>query len=121
MTEAEILQTMRRLKIIAWAMDAAWQVPFTKIRVGIDPLVGLIPGGGDLAGMVVSLYLVLKAHHMGAPRNLILRMLANVAIDSGLGTVPLFGDVFDALFKSNIMNYDLLVEFLKQKGIQVPA
>jgi Domain of unknown function (DUF4112) len=64
----------------------------------------------------VSLYVVVKAHELGAPRHIILRMLGNVAIDTGLGSVPVLGDIFDIFFKSNIKNVDLLHDFLKKSG-----
>ena len=119
MTEAEIIKTMRRLGFIARAMDTAWQVPFTKIRFGVDPVLGLIPGGGDVAATLVSLYMVLKAHQMGAPKSLLLRMGVNIALDAGGGAIPIVGDIFDVLFKSNIRNLDLLYDFVRQKGIVV--
>jgi hypothetical protein len=117
MTEAETIKTMRRLKFIARMMDNAWAVPFTNFRLGLDPLIGLLPVGGDLAGLAVSLYIVQQAYQLGAPREVLLRMLANVAIDSGLGMVPVAGDAFDALFKANLMNYRLLADFLREKGV----
>jgi Domain of unknown function (DUF4112) len=119
MTEAEILKSLRNLKRIARFMDAGWGIPFTRLRFGADSLIGLVPGGGDLATMLVSLYLVIKAHEMGAPKNLLLRMLGNVAIDTGIGSVPILGDIFDAMFMSNVKNMQLLTEFIKQKGIRV--
>jgi hypothetical protein len=117
MTTEDTLKTMRRLKIIARLMDNAWAIPFTNFRVGLDPLIGLLPVGGDLVGLAVSLYIVQQAHQLGAPREVLIRMLANVAIDSGLGMVPLAGDAFDALFKANILNYDLLADYLRKKGV----
>jgi Domain of unknown function (DUF4112) len=119
MTEAEILKSLRNLKRIARFMDAGWGIPYTRFRFGADSLIGLVPGGGDLATMLVSLYLVVKAHEMGAPKNLLLRMLGNVAIDTGIGSVPILGDIFDAMFMSNVKNMQLLTEFIKQKGIRV--
>jgi len=118
-TEAEIIKTMKTLKWIARFMDNGWGIPFTRLRFGADSLIGLVPGGGDLITMVVSLYLVLKAHEMGAPRPLIFKMLGNVALDTGLGTIPVVGDIFDMLFMSNIKNMDLLSEFIKQKGLNI--
>jgi hypothetical protein len=117
MSHEETARTMRRLKLIARLMDNAWAIPFSNFRVGLDPLIGLLPVGGDLAGLAVSLYIVQQAHKLGAPRSVLLRMLTNVAIDSGLGMVPVAGDAFDAIFKANIMNYDLLAEFIRQKGV----
>jgi Domain of unknown function (DUF4112) len=119
MTEAEILKSLRNLKRIARFMDAGWGIPFTRFRFGADSVIGLVPGGGDLATMLVSLYLVVKAHEMGAPGNLLLRMLGNVAIDTGIGSVPILGDIFDTLFMSNVKNMDLLTEFIRQRGIRV--
>ena len=118
MTNEETLKTMRRLKVIARLMDNAWAIPFTNFKIGLDPLIGLLPVGGDLAGTAISLYLVQQAYRLGASREVILRMLINVAIDSGLGMVPVAGDAFDALFKANILNYNLLADFLRQKGVE---
>jgi hypothetical protein len=117
MSHAETVRTMRRLKIIARLMDNAVAIPFTNFRVGLDPLIGLLPVGGDLAGLAVSLYIVQQAYKLGAPRDVLVRMLANVVIDSGLGMVPVAGDAFDAIFKANIMNYNLLADFIRQKGV----
>jgi hypothetical protein len=117
MTNEETIKTMRRLKVIARLMDNAWAVPFTNFRIGLDPLIGLLPVGGDMAGLAVSLYIVQQAYHLGAPRPLLVRMLTNVAIDSGLGLVPVAGDAFDAIFKANILNYNLLADYIRQKGI----
>ncbi len=119
MTEAEILKSLRNLKRIARFMDNGWGIPFTRFRFGADSVIGLIPGGGDLLTMLVSLYLVIKAHEMGAPGSLLIRMLGNVAIDTGLGSVPVLGDIFDMFFMSNIKNMDLLTDFIRQKGIKV--
>jgi Domain of unknown function (DUF4112) len=121
MTETEILKSLRNLNRIARFMDAGWGIPNTRFRFGADSIIGLVPGGGDVATMLVSLYLVIKAHEMGAPGNLLLRMLGNVAIDTGLGSVPVLGDIFDAFFKSNLKNMDLLTEFIRQKGIRVES
>ena len=119
MTEAETIKTLRNLKRIARFMDNGWGIPFTRFRFGADSVVGLLPVGGDMLTMLVSIYLVIKAHEMGAPGNLLVRMLANVAIDTGVGSVPVLGDIFDMLFMSNVKNMDLLTEFIRQKGIRV--
>ena len=119
MTEAEILKTMKTLRLVARFMDNGWGIPFTKLRFGADSVIGLLPGGGDLLTAMVSLFIVLKAHEKGASRQLILKMLGNVALDTGLGAIPIVGDIFDMLFMSNIKNMDLLAEFMKQKGFQV--
>jgi Domain of unknown function (DUF4112) len=116
MNPADTLKTLNRLKRLSRFMDAGWGIPGTKIRFGADSVLGLVPGGGDLVGMVISLYVVVKARELGAPNHLLLRMVGNVAIDTGLGSVPVLGDIFDVLFKSNIKNVDLLHEFLTKSG-----
>ncbi len=118
MTDDETLKTMRRLNVIARLLDNVWAVPFTNFRVGLDPLMKFVPVGGDLASMAISLYLVQQAYRLGASREVILRMLINVGLDAGLGLVPVAGNAFDAVFKANIMNYNLLADFLRQKGVQ---
>lgn len=116
MTNAETLKILNRLKLLSRFMDAGWGIPFTKIRFGADSVLGLVPGAGDLAGMLISLYVVVKAYELGAPNHILLRMVGNVAIDTGLGAVPVLGDIFDVFFKSNIKNVDLLHDFLKKSG-----
>ena len=112
MVTAETLKKLNRLKTIAKFMDSGWGIPFTKVRFGADSLAGLVPGIGDAGAAMVSLYIVLEARKLGAPNHLLLQMLANVAIDTGLGTIPVLGDVFDVLFKSNLKNIDLLHDFI---------
>ena len=83
-------------------------MPGTGIRFGLDPVLGLVPGLGDVAGAALSGYLVLLAARLGAPRVVVLRMVANVAVDSVVGSVPLLGDLFDVAWKSNTRNLALL-------------
>jgi Domain of unknown function (DUF4112) len=116
MTANETLKILNRLKLLSRFMDSGWSIPFTKIRFGADSVLGLIPGGGDLVAMLISLYVVVKAYELGAPNHILLRMVGNVAIDTGLGSVPVLGDIFDVFFKSNIKNVDLLHEFLTKIG-----
>jgi Domain of unknown function (DUF4112) len=116
MDAAETLKMLNRLKRLSRFMDGGWGIPGTKIRFGADSVLGLIPGGGDLAAMLISLYVVVKAYEMGAPNHILLKMVGNVAIDTGLGSVPILGDIFDVFFKSNIKNTDLLHDFLKKNG-----
>lgn len=93
-------------------MDSALPVPGTRWRVGLDSLVGLIPGIGDAAGFAVSGYALLEARRLGAPTSLLLRMALNIAVDALVGAVPLLGDVFDAGFKANRRNLRLLERHL---------
>jgi len=83
-------------------------VPGTPVRFGLDPLLGLVPGAGDLAGAALGGWVILLAAQEGAPRAMLLRMLANVAIDTTLGAIPLLGDLFDVGFRANSRNVTLL-------------
>jgi hypothetical protein len=119
LSAAETAKILRRLKRIAWLTDTAWRIPFTKIRFGLDSVVGLVPGLGDGVMMLVSVYTMVLAHKAGAPGHLLTRMAANVAVDFGAGSIPVVGDIFDLVFKSNVRNLNLLTEFLQKKGVQI--
>jgi hypothetical protein len=112
MTTADQLKMLNRLKRIARFMDAGWGIPGTRFRFGADSVLGLAPGAGDLVAMLVSIYVLVKAHEMGAPKPLLMKMAGNIAIDTGLGAVPVLGDIFDMFFKSNLKNVDLLHDFI---------
>ena len=112
MDNPDRLQNLKKLERLARLMDTAWHIPFTRIRFGVDSIVGLVPGAGDALGLGISLYALILARKLGAPNALLMRMVANVGIDFGLGTIPVFGDVFDIFFKSNTRNLKLLTDFL---------
>jgi len=105
------LDHYRRLSRLA---DEAVRVPLIGVRVGIDPLLGLIPGVGDLAGGVLAAYGILMGWRVGAPAGVLLRMLLNIGIDTLIGEIPLAGDLFDFGWKSNTRNYRLLEQYLLQ-------
>ena len=105
---AALERKLKRLRRLATLMDAAFVIPGTTVRIGWDPIIGLIPGGGDAVTAVISCYIVAEAWRLGVPFGMVLRMVVNVAIDFGLGCVPVAGDVFDALWRANLMNVDLL-------------
>ena len=99
-----------RIDALSRLFDTAFMVPGTNIRFGLDALIGLVPGIGDLITTALSLYIVNEARALGAPSLLVVRMLANVALDGVVGAVPLFGDVFDVAFRANRRNLALLRE-----------
>lgn len=99
---------VERTRALATLLDEAVPVPGTGRRVGIDPLVGLLPVAGDLVTGVLGLYVVAEAAYAGAPPALLGRMLLNLGADIAIGTLPVVGDVFDALWKANVRNVDLL-------------
>jgi hypothetical protein len=110
-------QRIARLEAMAKLLDVAFILPGTKVRYGIDGLIGLIPVVGDVIATALSLWLVREARALGAPWHVTARMLGNVAIQGVAGTVPVAGDAFDVLFRANIRNVRLLRRWLeKQPG-----
>ncbi|QEG24945.1 DUF4112 domain-containing protein [Mariniblastus fucicola] len=93
-----------RIRTIAHWMDGAFRIPGTQRRIGLDSLVGLVPGIGDLATTAVSAFIIREAWLLGIPKRKLLKMSGNVAIDAIVGAVPLVGDLFDFAFKSNSKN-----------------
>jgi hypothetical protein len=102
---------LARARALSKLLDSAVRVPGTGITFGLDAILGLIPGGGDIAGAVFSSWLILLGSRMGLPRHLLMRMVANVAIDTIGGTVPIIGDLFDVAWKSNARNLAILEQF----------
>lgn len=100
------------LRTLVRLLDDAFVVPGTNFRFGLDALIGLIPGAGDIAGGLMSSAVILTAAKAGAPRMIIARMVANAVLDTIAGSVPLLGDLFDASWKSNRRNLDLLESYL---------
>ena len=104
--------SLERVRTLARVLDSTLEIPGTNIRFGLDPLVGLIPGIGDVAGALLSGYIVLVAARLGASASVVARMVLNVAIDTIIGSVPLLGDVFDVAWKANQKNVALLEKHL---------
>lgn len=101
-----------RARAIARLLDDALPIPGTERRIGLDPLLGLVPGLGDLVGAVASIYVLLAGSQLGVSRAVLARMVLNVGIDTVIGAVPLLGDVFDAGWKSNARNVAILERHL---------
>jgi hypothetical protein len=97
-----------RLRDLARVLDEAVRIPGTNIRIGLDALLGLLPGGGDIAGGVFSGLIILQAARSGAPTAVLSRMLGNVVLDVVIGAIPLLGDVFDVAWRANTRNVRLL-------------
>ncbi|WP_082173563.1 DUF4112 domain-containing protein [Methylobacterium platani] len=113
-------QVLARLELLAHILDTAILLPGNR-RIGLDAIVGLIPVIGDVITTAISSYIVWEARRLGAPRWLIARMAANVAIDGVVGAVPLIGDLFDAAFKANRRNVQLLRNHLERSGTLRPG
>ena len=103
---------LERLRGLARLLDSAVQLPGTRFRFGLDPIIGLVPGIGDLVAAVFSTYIIYQAARLGAPRSTLVRMLANVGVDTVVGEIPLLGDLFDFGWKSNTRNIALLERHL---------
>lgn len=101
-------ERLRRLNALGHFLDNSIRIPGVGYRVGYDAVIGLIPGVGDLIGFALSIYIVLAATRYRLPASTVLRMVLNVGLETLLGTVPLVGDLFDATYKSNARNLDLL-------------
>ena len=96
------------LDILATLLDDYFRLPGTSIRFGLDPLIGLIPGLGDTITGVASFLIVFAAWQRGLPKVTITRMVANIGVDTFLGSLPFLGDAFDVAWKSNRRNIELL-------------
>ena len=105
---------LEQLKQVAQLLDSQFSIPGTSIKVGLDSLIGLIPGVGDLISTAVSVWLIREARHLGAPWWLIARMSWNVAVDTTIGVIPVVGDVFDVVWKANRKNIELLTRHLER-------
>jgi hypothetical protein len=108
-------QRIARLEAMAKLLDIAFVLPGTKVRYGVDGLIGLIPVVGDVIATALSLWLVREARALGAPWHVTARMLGNVAIQGVAGTVPFAGDAFDILFRANMRNVRLLKRWLDRQ------
>lgn len=97
-----------RLERFAWWLDSSIPLPGTRFRLGLDALIGLIPGLGDLVGLALSSYIIAEAARMGVSRTVLLRMGFNVALETVIGAIPLAGDIFDAVWKANQRNVRLV-------------
>ena len=109
-------ESLRRARVVANVLDDAIRIPGTSFRFGIDPLIGLVPGLGDLLGGAASVYIILEAARAGAPASVLVRMAANVGIDTLIGALPIVGDLFDFAWKSNTRNVRLL-----ERHVEAPA
>jgi hypothetical protein len=93
---------------LSYYLDDLFVVPGTSYRVGLDPLLGLVPGVGDVATSTASAYIVARAAALGVPRATLARMLVILVVDAVFGSLPLVGDVFDGAWKANRRNVRLL-------------
>jgi hypothetical protein len=111
----------KRLEWFARWSDDVYRIPGTSIRVGLEPLLGLIPVLGDAAGVLVAAYVPFEAWRHGAPRSLLWKMTKTLAIDGLVGLIPVLGDVFDVTYRANRRNATRLIEWLEAQHADRPA
>lgn len=110
MQQPDSRSRLQRLRSLAWLLDNSIPLP-GGFRVGLDAIIGLVPGIGDAIGALVSVYILNEARMLGAPRSVLMRMSGNVLIETIVGAIPFAGDLFDAGFKANARNIALLERY----------
>ena len=115
--------SVRRMEMMAKLLDNAFVIPGTNQRVGIDAIIGLVPGVGDVVTTLLSSYVIWEARNLGVSRVAIGRMLSNLAIHATVGAIPLVGDVFDAFFRVNQRNMRIVRTQLQRmpEAINAPS
>ncbi|MDP5290914.1 DUF4112 domain-containing protein [Oceanimonas sp. CHS3-5] len=107
-------QTRAKLDRLAWLLDSAIRLP-GGFRIGLDGIMGLVPGVGDLAGAALSSYILLQAARMKLPAGVLARMGFNVLLEVLIGSIPILGDLFDFGFKANRRNVRLMGEYFERR------
>lgn len=112
-------RALARLDRFSYYTDSNIRIPFTHFRLGLSPIIGFVPVIGDFAGLVLSLYVLYEAHKVGASTAVKLRMVRNMLIEFFGGLPPIVGDAFDAIYKANTRNTELLRGHLhEQLGVE---
>jgi hypothetical protein len=104
---------LQRLRQLSRLLDNIVNIPGTKVGIGLDPIIGLLPIGGDALGLLLSFYIIVEAAQLGVSTATLARMVMNVIVDSLVGAIPMLGDLFDFAWKANNYNIILLEEALK--------
>jgi len=114
--QTDIDEELRRLRVVANRMDALFHVPGTRIKVGLDNILGLVPFVGDLAAALPSLWLIHRANKIGATRGTLAYMMLNTTLDFTVGSIPIVGDIFDVVYSANLRNYAALEAHLNRRA-----
>lgn len=114
--EQDIDFELARLRKVAWRMDALFYIPRTNYSVGLDNIIGLIPVVGDVATLAPSVWMIWRAHKIGATPGALAYMVSNLLMDVIVGSIPIVGDIFDVMYNANIRNYRLLEKNLNKKA-----
>jgi hypothetical protein len=115
-SDADVEASVARLEALSQLMDSLFEVPGTRVRIGLDALLGLVPILGDLLSQVISSYIIWEARQLGVSRFTMARMIGNSMIDTVIGMIPFAGDAFDVVFRANLKNLALLKAHLERHG-----
>ena len=115
----EVEAALARLNMVARTMDSLFAIPGTRLRLGVDSIIGLVPIAGDVVAHAISAYLIWEARKLGVSKLTLWRMVGNTLIDTVVGAVPLVGDAFDVVFRANMKNLRLLQRHLEKQGYQM--
>ena len=115
------LAKLQHLRQLSRLWDNSLSLPGTRLRVGLESLIGLLPIGGDAIGLLLSSYILLQAFSLGLPRSLLIQMLFNILLDGVVGSVPVLGDLFDTAWKANTRNVSLLEAHLRAPTVSPSA
>jgi hypothetical protein len=107
---------LQNIRVLSKLLDNQFSV--FGFKFGLDPVLGIIPGLGDLIALIMGIYIVYSASHLGLPQTLVSKMWTNVLLDLVLGAIPGIGDVVDFFFKSNMKNLDILEKFVAENRVE---
>lgn len=106
--DPEVEALLASAEILARILDAAIRIPGTRVYIGLDPLIGLIPGFGDALASLIGAAILVMAVRLRVPRIVLVRMCLNLLLNGALGAIPGAGDAFSVWFQSNVRNAALL-------------
>jgi hypothetical protein len=108
---------LKRIDVLSQLFDTAFLLPGTNVRFGIEAILRLVPGIGDVAASALSSYLLYEAHRLEVPGHIFARLAANIALEGVIGAVPVVGDLFDVGFKANRRNLNILKDYFEEQGL----
>lgn len=100
--------SVKSLGKLSYLLDKSIKIPVIGYRVGVDSIIGIIPGVGDVAGAAISSYIVYRGYKMNVPKKVLGKMIFNIGLETVVGSIPVIGDIFDVIWKSNIKNVELI-------------
>jgi len=106
--------SLERVRVVRRLLDDAVRVPGTNVRIGLDPILGVLPVAGDIVAAIASLYVVFEAYRGGVPGRTLLKMLSLIAVDLAVGSLPVVGPLFDAVWKANRWNVSMFEDYVER-------